>query len=93
MTFFLKIINMGIKKTQNFMLVSNSLMPAFKNTPKKVKSKNLGKMQKNENTQNSHSFFSIFFYRYLFKSASRYRRILDSNLALARYITTSQRSH
>ena len=25
--FFLKNINMGIKKTQNFMLISNSLMP------------------------------------------------------------------
>ena len=37
--FFLKNINMGIKKTQNFMLISNSLMPAFRNAPKKVKSK------------------------------------------------------
>jgi len=26
-TFFLKNINMGIKKTQNFMLISNLLMP------------------------------------------------------------------
>jgi hypothetical protein len=33
--FFLKIINMGIKKTQNFMLILNSLMPAFKNAPNK----------------------------------------------------------
>ncbi len=32
---FLKIINMGIKKTQNFMLISNSLMPAFRNAPNK----------------------------------------------------------
>jgi hypothetical protein len=30
-SFFLKNINMGIKKTQNFMLLSNSLMPALKN--------------------------------------------------------------
>jgi hypothetical protein len=37
--FFLKNINMGIKKTQNFMLISNLLMPAFRNAPKKVKSK------------------------------------------------------
>ncbi len=29
--FFFKNINMGIKKTQNFMLISNSLMPAFRN--------------------------------------------------------------
>jgi hypothetical protein len=29
---FLKNINMGIKKTQNF---ANSLMPAFRNAPKK----------------------------------------------------------
>jgi hypothetical protein len=33
--FFLKNINMGIKKTQNFMLISNSLMPAFRNAPNK----------------------------------------------------------
>jgi hypothetical protein len=33
--FFLKNINMGIKKTQNFMLISNSLMPAFKIAPNK----------------------------------------------------------
>jgi hypothetical protein len=33
--FFLKNINMGIKKTQNFMLISNSLMPAFRNVPNK----------------------------------------------------------
>jgi hypothetical protein len=26
-------IYMGIKKTQNFMLISNSLMPSFKNVP------------------------------------------------------------
>jgi hypothetical protein len=30
-TFF----NMGIKTTQNFMLISNSLMPAFRNVPNK----------------------------------------------------------
>ncbi len=28
-------INMGIKKTQNFMLIPNSLMPAFRNAPNK----------------------------------------------------------
>jgi hypothetical protein len=33
--FFLKNINMGIKNTQNFMLISNSLMPAFRNAPNK----------------------------------------------------------
>ncbi len=33
--FFLKNTNMGIKKTQNFMLISNSLMPAFRNAPNK----------------------------------------------------------
>jgi hypothetical protein len=33
--FFLKNINMGIKKTQNFMLISNLLMPAFTNAPNK----------------------------------------------------------
>jgi hypothetical protein len=31
--FFLKNINMGIKKMQNFMLISNSLIPAFRNAP------------------------------------------------------------
>ncbi len=33
--FFLKNINMGIKNTQNFMLISNSLMPTWTNAPKK----------------------------------------------------------
>ncbi len=33
--FFLKNINMGIKKTQNLMPISNSLMPAFRNAPNK----------------------------------------------------------
>jgi hypothetical protein len=33
--FSLKNINMGIKKTQNFMLISNSLMPIKTNAPKK----------------------------------------------------------
>jgi hypothetical protein len=33
--FFLKNIDMGIKKTQNFMLISNSLLPAFRNAPNK----------------------------------------------------------
>ncbi len=33
--FFLKNINMGIKKTQNFMPISNFLMPAFRNAPNK----------------------------------------------------------
>jgi hypothetical protein len=33
--FFLKNINMGIKKTQDFMLISYSLMPAFRNAPNK----------------------------------------------------------
>jgi hypothetical protein len=33
--FFLQNIIMGIKKTQNFMLISNLLMPAFRNAPNK----------------------------------------------------------
>ncbi len=33
--FFLKNIIMGIQKTQNFMLISNMLMPAFRNAPNK----------------------------------------------------------
>ncbi len=33
--FLLKNINMGIKKTQNFMLISNSLVPIYTNAPKK----------------------------------------------------------
>jgi hypothetical protein len=33
--FFLKNIKMGTKKTQNFMLISNSLVPAFRNAPNK----------------------------------------------------------
>jgi hypothetical protein len=45
------------RKTQNFMLISNSLMPLLKMLLKKVKSKNYEKMRKNENNQNSHSFW------------------------------------
>jgi hypothetical protein len=33
--FFLKNNIMGIKKTQNFMLITNSLMPAFRNARNK----------------------------------------------------------
>jgi hypothetical protein len=33
--FFLEKINMGNQKTQNFMLISNSLMPTHTNAPKK----------------------------------------------------------
>jgi hypothetical protein len=34
--FFMKNINMGIKKTQNFMMIKkNLLMPAFKDAPRK----------------------------------------------------------
>jgi hypothetical protein len=33
--FFLKNINVGIRKTQNFMLISDLLMPAFRNAPNK----------------------------------------------------------
>jgi hypothetical protein len=33
--FFWKNINMGIKKTQNFKLISNLLLPAFRNAPNK----------------------------------------------------------
>jgi hypothetical protein len=32
---FLENIIMGIKKTHNFMLISNSLLPAFRNAPNK----------------------------------------------------------
>jgi len=38
------------------MLISNSLMLAFKNAPKKVKSKKPRKNAQNENSQNSLSF-------------------------------------
>ncbi len=31
--FFVKNINMGMKKTQNFLLISNPLMPAFRDAP------------------------------------------------------------
>jgi hypothetical protein len=40
------------------MLISNSLLPAFKNAPKKVKSK---KPKNYANTQNSHHFVAITF--------------------------------
>ncbi len=42
--FFVKNINTGIRRTQNFMLISNSLMPAFKKLLKKLKAKNHEKM-------------------------------------------------
>jgi hypothetical protein len=73
--FFLKNINMDISKTQNFMLISNSLMPAFKNAPNKreLKAKNREKMYKNENTQNSHSVLALAFFRGI--CMSRHQRI------------------
>ncbi len=43
--FFLKNINMGIKNTQNFMLISNSLMPTSTNAPKKLEPKNCAKFE------------------------------------------------
>jgi hypothetical protein len=53
-----KNINVGIEKTQNFMLISNSLMPAFKDAPKKVKFKKpRKKMLKNGNSQNRIDFW------------------------------------
>ncbi len=58
--FFLKNVKMSIKKRRIFMLISNLLMPAFKNVHKKVKSKKPRKNAKNQNTQNSHSFFIVF---------------------------------
>jgi hypothetical protein len=33
--FFLEKYHYGYKKTQNFMLISNSLMPGFRNAPNK----------------------------------------------------------
>jgi hypothetical protein len=53
----------GYKKTQNFMLISNSLMPAFKNAPKKIKSKKPRKNAQNENSQNLHRLLTIAFFR------------------------------
>ncbi len=44
------------QETQNFMLVSNFLIPAFKNTHKKCYAKKTRKTHRNENTQNLHSF-------------------------------------
>jgi hypothetical protein len=60
---FGKNIKMGIQKTQNFMLVSNSLMPAFKNAAKNVKSQKNTEKAKNRNTQNFHSFLAIAYFR------------------------------
>ncbi len=68
--FFLKNINMGIKNMQNFMLISNSLMPAFK---QKLKAKNHEKMHKRENTPNLHSFLALAFFRDI--CLSRHQRI------------------
>ncbi len=50
---------MGIKKNAEFMLISNSLMPAFRNDPKKAKSKNHVKVDKDEYTLNSAFFIPI----------------------------------
>jgi hypothetical protein len=44
--FFVQYNNMGIKKTQTVMLISNLLMPAVKNAPKKLKVKKPGKNPK-----------------------------------------------
>jgi hypothetical protein len=54
--FFLKNINMGIKKMQNFMLISNLLMLS-EMSPTKVKSK---KLRKNAQKR-KYSIFAQFF--------------------------------
>jgi len=63
--FFLKNINIGIKKTQNFMLISNSLMPLMPLMQKPRKN-----AQKRKYSKFASFFGSSFFQGHLFKSAS-----------------------
>ncbi len=42
-------------------MISNSLMPAFRNAPNKGKGKNTQKMHKRENTQNLKNFLALAF--------------------------------
>jgi hypothetical protein len=51
-------LQFGIKKNAEFMLISNSLMPAFRNAHKKLKAKKNEKMHKNENTQKIMLFYT-----------------------------------
>jgi hypothetical protein len=72
--------------TQNFMLISNSLMPAFRRAPKKSqKQKTTKKCTKNENTQNSHSFLALALFRGI--CLSRHQRIWNQHKIL-RYFDT-----
>jgi hypothetical protein len=71
--FFSLKISYGYQKTQNFMPISNSLTPAFRNAPNKLKAKNNEKMHKHENIPNSHSFLALAFFRGL--CLSRHQRI------------------
>jgi hypothetical protein len=75
-----KNISMGLKK-QNFILISNSLMPAFK----KFKAKNHEKMRKNENTNILHRFLAIAFFRGI--CLSRHQRIVNQQKIL-RFFTS-----
>ncbi len=65
-----KNFNMGIKKTQHFLLVSNSLTAAFKNALKQAKS---NKTAKNAKKLNLNSFLAIDFFRGI--CLSRHQRI------------------
>ncbi len=50
------------EKTQNFMLISNSMMPAFKNVPIKVKSKKPWKNAQKRKHSNFEEFFGSSFF-------------------------------
>jgi hypothetical protein len=55
------------------MLISNSLMPAFRNAPNKSLKEKTTKNAKNENSQNLHSFLALAFIRGI--CLSRHQRI------------------
>jgi hypothetical protein len=69
--FFLKNINMGIKNAE-FYADFKFVDAGFQKCPlQKLKAKNHEKMHKNENSQNSHSFWALAFFRGIcFKPAS-----------------------
>ncbi len=73
--FILKNINMGSQKTQNFMLISNSLVPLTK-----VKSKNPQKNAQKRKHSKSHSFLALAFFRGI--SLSRHQRIWNQHKIL-----------
>ncbi len=78
--FFLKNIIMGIKKTQNFVLISNSLMPTETNALKKARAKNYANFEYFRFCAFFRGFLLLTFVRSI--SQSRHQRIWNQHKSL-----------